>query len=357
MTTVQEESNCQQDQKDDQNDVSCMEVDTPLRFPLDGSVNVVFTGHYNGVGVEVRPDEALGVLYHMGCFGKGSASRSRPIAAENDQLPILRRRQYLKRSQWFNKYTQRHFLSEADLFMREVEELTSDIMKDARSRSKKDVIDLVSSDESNSDSDDMSERTMTSLNNKDNIVVVVPNSESEDDNYFANLKPKCCLNKTKLEEKLMLTAQEAFFLMYGLGCLQVVNGDHALSIEDSWKLFSDNDRNFVEKYVVYHYFRSKGYIMKPGIKFGGDYLLYKDGPEVDHAEYIVVIRFNDNCFDWTSIHGHVRVSNTTSKKILITEVIKSDKLHLQLPQDLSEYSVREILLNRNIPVTINDDID
>lgn len=269
MSTLQSED-CQ---TNDLNDSFPMAIES-LRFPLDNSMRIVFTGYFNGFNVEVRSVEEIALMYHMGCFGKGSSSRSQPKATQNDATPrIMRKRQYLKRNYWFKKFGGIRGTAEADSFMKDIDGLTAKIIGDSERKSQKDVIDLISSDEDegeDTNSNHSSERFHS--HDKEDIVVIVPNSESEDENYFANMKPKCCLNKVKIQEKLMLTPHEAFFLQYGLGCLQIVNLDNTLlNIEKCWELFTLADKNFVSKYVVYHYYRSKGYVVKPGIKFGGDY--------------------------------------------------------------------------------------
>jgi len=49
------------------------------------------------------------------------------------------------------------------------------------------------------------------------------------------------------------------------------------------KLHFDNP--FLVNYVVYHHYRSLGWVIKGGLKFCVDYLLYKRGPVFSHAEY------------------------------------------------------------------------
>jgi tRNA-splicing endonuclease subunit Sen2 len=44
------------------------------------------------------------------------------------------------------------------------------------------------------------------------------------------------------------------------------------------------DNGFIVHYAVYHHFRSLGWVVKSGIKFCVDYLLYKRGPVFHHAE-------------------------------------------------------------------------
>ncbi|XP_045774559.1 tRNA-splicing endonuclease subunit Sen2 [Maniola jurtina] len=341
---------------DDPNNVFPLGAESSLQLPLDSSMCIVFTGHYNGVGVEVRSPDEMKLLYHMGCFGKGTVSRSRPKPITNSP-PFMRRRQFLKRNYWYKRFGKLQKSFQPDTFFKDIDHLVAKILNDTKKQSGKEVIDLVSSDDDvQEEHASLTEHSDFDDSYKQNSVVIVPNSDSEDDNYFANLKPKYCVNKILLQEKLMLTLQEAFFLLYGLGCLQIVNAENnILNIEECWNLFSESESNFVEKYVVYHYFRSKGYIVKPGIKFGGDFLLYREGPEMNHADYIVVINFGKENLDWISLLGHVRMATTTVKEILIAEVTRSNKDNIKLPLELQEYSVRELVLTRKIPVIINND--
>ncbi|KAM3965722.1 tRNA splicing endonuclease subunit 2 [Aphomia sociella] len=354
MATLQTEDNCQ---TNDPNNSFPMTIDS-LRLPLDSTLRIVFTGYYNGFAVEVRSMHEMALLYQMGCFGKSSLSRSKPKIHQDDGRPqIMRKRQFLKRNYWHKKFYGIPETSESDLFFKEIDELSAKILSDCEN---KNIIDLVSSDEDDSivTSNTSPQRENYNVHEKQDMVVIVANSDSEDDDYFANLKPQCCLNKTKIQEKLMLTMQEAFFLTYGLGCLQVIESDRILNIKQCLEKFTQTDKHFVPKYVVYHYFRSKGYVVKSGIKFGGDYLLYKDGVEVSHADFIVVIRniLEKDCDpNWISILGHIRMATTTLKKIIIAEVIAPSNEVIKLPEDFSKYSVRELLLTRKIPVTLNDD--
>merc|ERR1719211_103850 len=76
---------------------------------------------------------------------------------------------------------------------------------------------------------------------------------------------------------LKLELCEAFFLSYGLGCLIVSDCDNEneeMSIDEMWDKFCDVDLEFPHKYAVYHHFRSKGWVVKDGCKFGADFLLY-----------------------------------------------------------------------------------
>ena len=44
------------------------------------------------------------------------------------------------------------------------------------------------------------------------------------------------------------------------------------------------DNPFLVNYAIYHHYRSLGWVVRSGIKFCVDYLLYKRGPVFHHAE-------------------------------------------------------------------------
>lgn len=54
-------------------------------------------------------------------------------------------------------------------------------------------------------------------------------------------------------------------------------------------LWSRPDNPFLLNYVAYHHFRSLGWVVRSGIKFCVDLLLYKKGPAFSHAEFAVVV--------------------------------------------------------------------
>ena len=44
------------------------------------------------------------------------------------------------------------------------------------------------------------------------------------------------------------------------------------------------DNPFLINYMVYHHYRALGWVVRGGLKFCVDYLLYKRGPVFSHAE-------------------------------------------------------------------------
>ena len=103
-------------------------------------------------------------------------------------------------------------------------------------------------------------------------VLVLPDTDSDTDKYLTNIKSKIEKEGFPVNETLHLTFEETFFLMYGLGCLQLMQYDGSIfTIKNAWNHFQQQDKYFIQKYVVYHYFRSKGWVVKQGLKYGGDF--------------------------------------------------------------------------------------
>jgi len=82
------------------------------------------------------------------------------------------------------------------------------------------------------------------------------------------------------QEFMQLMPVEAFFLSSALGVLDVYDSEgNLLEGRKLLEALANNDlEGFLNNYVVYHHFRSKGWCVRSGVKFGTDYLLYKRGP-------------------------------------------------------------------------------
>ncbi|KIP08789.1 hypothetical protein PHLGIDRAFT_360380 [Phlebiopsis gigantea 11061_1 CR5-6] len=196
-------------------------------------------------------------------------------------------------------------------------------------------------------------------------------------------------------EHLQLTLQEAFFLLWNLDCLTVLDSvtDEAMGLKSIWSAFKrvyhppgiapnlsstyDGrfDNPFLVHYAAYHYYRSLGWVVKGGIKFCVDYLLYKRGPVFAHAEFAIVVLpvyedpedqktspfdlNNASPFSWTWLSTINRVNSQVQKTLILTYVTIPARSRvnpevLSSPAALSHYSVREVVLRRFIPARMRD---
>ncbi|RDX48241.1 hypothetical protein OH76DRAFT_684627 [Lentinus brumalis] len=192
-------------------------------------------------------------------------------------------------------------------------------------------------------------------------------------------------------EHLQLTLQEAFFLIWNLDCLTVLDPHthEPMSLRETWQTFQDVhcippglpvyahrfDNPFLVNYAAYHYYRSLGWVVKGGIKFCVDLLLYKRGPVFHHAEFAIVVipvyedpadkesspfnLPNADTFSWSWLSTINRVNAQVQKTLILTYVtipaqsrVSADLL--SSPACLAHYSVRDVVLRRFIPARMRD---
>lgn len=183
---------------------------------------------------------------------------------------------------------------------------------------------------------------------------------------------------TKTQEHLHVSLEEAFFLVYSLGVLEVYpssDGDEALSATSLFSLFRRHsyfppkslsirpefDDPFLLSYAVYHHFRSMGWIVRSGVKFGVDYLLYNRGPAFSHAEFAVIVMpsYKDererDSKTWWWLHGINRVQAQVHKSLILSYVDIPDTPPTPVSNGadigdlLSQYKIRNINIKRWTP--------
>ncbi len=74
---------------------------------------------------------------------------------------------------------------------------------------------------------------------------------------------------------------------------------------------------FDEKYAVYHDLRDTGFVVTPGIKFGCDFAVYKHGPGLEHAPYMVSVKKAKSDVKATEIVKAGRLATTVRKRFII----------------------------------------
>ncbi|PGH07308.1 tRNA-intron endonuclease [Blastomyces parvus] len=197
----------------------------------------------------------------------------------------------------------------------------------------------------------------------------------------------------KNEEHLQLSNEEALFLVYGLGVLQVYNSDRtsilpASSLLTLFRQYSyfpprepstpvQPDDPFMLSYVVYHHFRSLGWVIRSGVKFGVDYLLYNRGPVFSHAEFAVCLlpAYSDPYWTateerrqetakkegrtWWWLHCVNRVQAQVKKSLVLCYVevppphtqpqLSGESGELDIGALLRTYKVREMSIKRWVP--------
>lgn len=139
------------------------------------------------------------------------------------------------------------------------------------------------------------------------------------------------IDKIQDEEEYVLTIEEYLYLKLFISnnskYLKYVTKGLKLQPDIPLnKLISfDNLKQALVRFVVYSALRNKGYIVREGVKFGADFLVYdKKGPVFQHSDYSIVIRdFTNSEEDIMSaedILSRLRIIGTANKKMIAMDV-------------------------------------
>jgi tRNA-splicing endonuclease subunit Sen2 len=187
------------------------------------------------------------------------------------------------------------------------------------------------------------------------------------------------------QEHFQLTLEEAFFLSYSLGTLTILDPttESPIPNEELFSLFRKSsyfppatnpslapDDPFMLNYVVYHHFRSLGWVVRGGVKFSVDFMLYVRGPVFTHAEFGVVIlpSYSDPYWSsdvflrnyvkgkekrtWAWFHCINRVISQVKKTLVLVYVDIPKPLDEEAEKNnsisgvLGRYKVREVVMQR-----------
>jgi tRNA-splicing endonuclease subunit Sen2 len=381
------------------------------------SHHVVHKAYYSveTQSIHVTDPASIRALWEQGFWGKGSLSRSEP-----QWLVAEKRRRGAQASKTSTEVTQsrreerRQFKLERAKAQREA--IEQQLRQEGKIVSDANIDKLVGSDAKDTSKPEEVAGTST-INKAADGAVAQADTEAGPELDVPDL------------EHLQLTPEEAFFLTYVLGALEVVNADaqtssadlqryptwyllrlycsYALSLSESIDLertlthlrtaysMSNGatrmdpamscipsiapDNPFLMKYVVFHHFRSLGWVVRPGVKFAVDYLLYIRGPAFTHAEFAIMIipsysapYWNEQADgqsqvraaekerrDWWWFHRVNRVQTQVMKTLMLvyvevpepwdTSCVELDGFRLDIGSVLKKYTVREFVFKRWSP--------
>uniref|UniRef100_A0A8C6YG64 tRNA-splicing endonuclease subunit Sen2 n=1 Tax=Naja naja TaxID=35670 RepID=A0A8C6YG64_NAJNA len=369
----------------------------PLSPSIEGSHGRVYKmcrGDLINNNVIVKNPEDIEQLYSKGFFGKGILSRSRPEYSISDpmltakwkdaklNMPIISSKKYQHCVEWAKKrlfeqgmgdsiidniiqnYTkqinlrietgQNNGFQDEETFKMETDKEEPKLLMTSSEINGNNKSFKANSRCDSLDKHDCSESDITGAN----ILAKTPSPQQcslnmydscREDNY---VEPEShCFSNNEYEHELVLIEEKesdlcmeeetsdelhAFFLVYALGCLNIYYNEAPLPILKLWELFSKAQPNFKATYMAYHYFRSKGWVPKVGLKYGTDLLLYRKGPPFYHASYSVIAELINDDFDgplhrpfsWKSLSGLNRTTANVSKELMFCYLVK--------PSDMNE---------------------
>lgn len=123
--------------------------------------------------------------------------------------------------------------------------------------------------------------------------------------------------------KLQLAPVEALYLLDG-GKIRVIDRgtDEQLKFDEFSARLAKRDPDLMLKYAVYSDLRSRGYVVKTGLKFGAHFRVYERGdkPGETHSKYIVHAIPEGIKFTPTELARAVRLAHSVRKSMLFAVV-------------------------------------
>ncbi len=129
-------------------------------------------------------------------------------------------------------------------------------------------------------------------------------------------KPK----ELDIERPVELSLVEALYLLER-GRIEVIdhNGKN-LKPDELRELARKAFDMFDDVYEVYKDLRAKGYVVRPGLKFGSTFAVYRYGPGIDHAPFLVHVMPYEAKLDPIEIVKAGRLSHSVRKRFILATV-------------------------------------
>lgn len=343
--------------------------------------------------VHITDERSAQALWESGFFGKGSLSRSEPSWLEREK-----RRQGIIVNETSEEVTRKRRDERRRFKMERARKEREAIEETLRKEKRKEANGHVGSVGGGDGGDGVAEMAnghfvLDQSGLQEEVPLVSPLREGVDlgselsTSHIGTDVPttnEASTEEIQNEEHLQLNLEEAFFLARGLGVLTIFSPEtnqkiplcELLAIFMAHSTFPPlplplevplrPDNNFLVSYVAYHHFRSLGWVVRPGIKFGVDLLLYNRGPVFAHAEFAVLVlpAYTNEYWktlgmgtmkSWHWLHMVNRVQSQVRKTLVLCYVDIPTPVDGECAQSvdhdslLGRYKIREVILRRWIP--------
>ncbi len=129
------------------------------------------------------------------------------------------------------------------------------------------------------------------------------------------------INKPRLEyfsKPSELSLIEAYYLLQK----NVISIFHEtenryLNAEEFYEIAIKIHHKFEEKYIIYKDLRDRGYVPRPGLKFGADFVVYRLGPGLEHSLFMVHVLAHDSEISAVDMVRAGRLATSVRKKFVI----------------------------------------
>ncbi len=120
---------------------------------------------------------------------------------------------------------------------------------------------------------------------------------------------------------LELSLIEALYLLEkGMLCVVEASTGKDIDSEELKKRVSRSSKRLLALYRVYRDLREKGFVVRSGLKYGSEFVLYEKGPGIDHAPYVVHVVSFEEYIDPLEIVRAGRLSHSVRKRFVLAAV-------------------------------------
>jgi tRNA-intron endonuclease len=134
-------------------------------------------------------------------------------------------------------------------------------------------------------------------------------------------KPK----SPRFERPLELTLLEAAFLLEKKKII-IFEKKNQILYPDFLEICQKRFTKFEDLYAVYKNLRDKRYIVRPGLKFGTDFAVYRRGPGIDHAPFLVSIFPKESTIEPIDLVRAGRLATSVRKRYVIATVLSDQQI-------------------------------
>ncbi|MFX1236471.1 MAG: tRNA-intron lyase [Promethearchaeota archaeon] len=135
------------------------------------------------------------------------------------------------------------------------------------------------------------------------------------------------INKPRLEffnRPSELSLIEAYYLLLKEKIsIEDIKTHGLITSNEFFDLAKTIHHKFEEKYVIYNDLREKGYVPRPGLKFGADFVVYKKGPGLEHSSFIVHVLPSNSKISAIDMVRAGRLATSVRKKFVIANPLTS----------------------------------
>ncbi|UYP47860.1 tRNA-splicing endonuclease [Candidatus Lokiarchaeum ossiferum] len=94
-----------------------------------------------------------------------------------------------------------------------------------------------------------------------------------------------------------------------------------ITFEDLYALAETKFPEFTDKYLIYEDLRNKKYIPRPGQKFGADFIVYRQGPGIDHSSFCIQVLSKHTKISSIDVVRSARLATSVKKRFILANPV------------------------------------